>query len=332
MLKRTICLCAAALLAAAALLPAASAEDKPANALLVVPSGTAFDKKFQDFLAKNGAKLLHSHPPSVFVGLIPAELDKQLREKFGAEVYREKVEDWASFARYGENAVYAVNAWNKGFQEDPPEAPLVVSTRVQKAGRKGETLKLVWNEVMKAHSYRLQIAQDEAFERVVLETVAQRSQYPIVPAFWPDGVYYWRVAGVMKLNTGEDAEGAYSQAYTFAVSKPARAPGPKLGAPSLPERTRVKGRPLSWAAPAAFKYYHLQLSETADFSAPLVDVFTDTCTFKLSGLPLKWGDKYYMRVMGSDGASYGEWSRTSEVVVESPGPIPGDVKRRKQKR
>jgi len=324
MLKKTLILCAAAVLAAAV---HSAAADAPVNALLVVPSETAFNKKFQDFLDKNGAKLLHSHPPSVFIGVIPPELDKQLKEKFGAEVYRDKVDDWASFARYGENAVYAVNAWNKGFQEDPPAAPLVISTRVQKAGRKGDTLKLVWNEVMKARAYRLQISQDETFDAVLLETVVQRSQYSLVPAFWKEGVYFWRVAGLMTLNTGETVEGGFSQPYSFAVSKPSAAPGPKLGAPQLPEKTRVKGRPLAWPAPAAFKYYRLQLAETADFAAPLLDVFTDTCTYKLSGLPVKWGEPYYMRVMGSDGASAGDWSRVSEVVVESPGQIVNDMKK-----
>ncbi|MDD2806080.1 MAG: fibronectin type III domain-containing protein [Elusimicrobiales bacterium] len=329
MLKKTLAFCAAFMLAAAVNCPAA---DAPANALLVVPSETAFNKKFQDFLDKNGAKLLHSHPPSVFIGVIPPELDKQLKEKFGAEVYRDKVDDWASFARYGENAVFAVNAWNKGFQEDPPEAPLVISTRVQKAGRKGDTLKLVWNEVMKARAYRLQISQDENFDKVLLETVAQHSQYKLVPAFWKEGVYFWRVAGIMTLNTGEIAEGAFSEAYTFAVSKPAQAPGGKLGAPQLPEKTRVKGRPLSWAAPAAFKYYRLQLSETRDFEAPLLDVFTDTCTYKLSGLPVKRDTPYYMRVMGSDGASAGDWSAVSEVVLEAPGPIANDMKKLRRRK
>ena len=305
--------------------PARAADESPANALLVVPSAqTVFDKKFQDFLEKNGAKLLHSHPPSVFVGYIPQELDKQLQEKFGALVYRDKVDDWSSFARYGESAVYAVNAWNKRFVEDPPEAPLVVSSQVQQLGRKGDALKLTWNEVMKATGYRLQIGADEAFETVILETVVARNYYRLVPAFWRDGVYYWRVAGLLTLNTGETKEGSYSESYSFAVSKPARAAAIKLGAPPLPPKSTFKGKPLSWASPVAFKYYRLQLSETADFDAPLLDVFTDTCTFKVSGLPVKRDTPYFMRVQGSDGASAGEWSGASEVTIASPGPIPND--------
>jgi hypothetical protein len=305
----------------------ARAADTPANALLVVPSErTVFDKKFQDFLEKNGAKLLQSHPPSVFVGYIPQELDKQLKEKFGALVYRDKVDDWSSFARYGESAVFAVNAWNKRFVEDPPEAPLIVSSQVQQVGRKKDALKLTWNEVMKASSYRLQISPTEAFETVILDTIIARNNYRLIPAFWKDGVYYWRVAGLLTLNTGEEKEGAFSEVYSFAVSKPSRAAGVKLAAPPLPAKNRFKGRPLSWASPVSFKYYRLQLSETADFDVPLLDVFTDTCTYKLSGLPVKRDTPYYMRVQGSDGAAAGEWSGVSEVVIESPGPIAKDAR------
>jgi hypothetical protein len=77
----------------------------------------------------------------------------------------------------------------------------------------------------------------------------------------------------------------------------------------------------------------MQLSETADFDVPLLDVFTDTCTYKLSGLPVKRDTPYYMRVQGSDGAAAGEWSGISEVVIESPGPIARDARtlRRKNK-
>ena len=299
--------------------PVRAAEESPANALLVVPSEkTVYDKKFQDFLEKNGAKLLQSHPPSVFVGYIPRELDKQLEEKYGALVYRERVDDWSSFARYGENAVFAVNAWNKRFLDDPPEAPLIVSTKVQQAGRKGDALKLTWNEVMKASSYRLQISPDETFGTIILETVLARNDYRLVPAFLRDGIYYWRVAGILTLNTGEEKDGPFSGTYSFAVSKFTRAAGVKLDAPPLPEKNKVKDKPLSWASPVAFRYYRLQLSETADFEAPLVDVFTDTCTYKLSGLPVKRDTPYYMRVMGSDGAATGDWSEVSEMVLESP--------------
>jgi hypothetical protein len=307
-------------------------EGKQVNALLVVPSAqAAFDAGLQGFLDKNGARLLHSYPPALFVGFIPQPLDAELGGKYGALVYRDKVEDWSSFARYGESAVFAVNAWNKRFAEDPPEAPLVAGFRVQQSGKKGEAFEFSWNEVMNASSYRLQISTDQAFAPVLLDTALARNSYRIFPPFWAAGVYYWRVAGILTLNGGETRGGAFSAPNSFAVSKPARAAGPKPSAPALPAKKRFKGRPLSWEPSPSAKYYRLQLSGAADFSAPLVDVFTDTCAFKLSGLPVKRGAPYYMRVMASDGASAGDWSGVSEVVVESPGPIVNDMRRRVKK-
>jgi len=307
---------------------ARAADDKPANALLVIPSDqTAFDGGFQSFLDKKGAKLLQSYPPSVFVGYIPQALDAELGEKYGALVYRDKVDDWSSFSKYGERAVFAVNSWNKRFVEDPPEAPLVVSSKVRQSGRKGEALDLSWNEVMKASSYRLQISSDEAFGSVLLDTVLGRNAYRIFTPFLADGVYYWRVAGVLTLNNGEARPGAFSAPSPFAVSKPARAHGPKPAAPSLPPAKALKGRQLSWEASPGARYYRLQFSGAADFSVSLADVFTDTCTFRLSGFRVRRGEPYYMRVMASDGDSSGDWSTVSRVIIESPGPIPGYPRR-----
>jgi len=313
-----------ALLAAVFFAAPAAGRDEPANALLVVPSGnTAYDNKFQDFMDKHGAKLLEYYQPNVFVGYIPQALDSDLGTLFNAQVYRGKVEDWSSFARYGDRAVYAVNNWNKRFVEDPPEAPLVVSSMVQRAGKKGDSLNFTWNAVMKATSYRLEISSCQDFSEPQLDTVLAGNSYRLVPAFWADGVYYWRVAGLLRLNTGQLREGAFSAVYTFAVSNSGAAAAAKLQAPPLPPKTTVKGRPLSWASPVAFKYYRLQIADSNDFTAPLVDVFTDTCTYRLSGLGLNIWTPYFMRVKGSDGAAAGDWSEVSALMLEPAEHAPG---------
>lgn len=317
MLNKLFTILAALTVAAATLSTAArAAEGAPANALMVVPAETAFDKKFQDFLDKKGAKLLESHPPSVFIGHIPQELDKQLKEKFGALVYRGKVEDWSSFARYGEKAVFAVNSWNKRFVEDPPEAPLVVSSGVQKTGR-GKGIKLFWNEVMKAYAYRLQISRTDDFGAVYLETSLNDNHFTIYPSLLPDGVYYWRVAALLRLNTGEIRGDPFSEVYSFAVSNAAFAKAGRLPAPPAQENVSVRNGALRWQDSPGDKYFRLQFSESEDFQIPAADVFTDTCSYKMSGLPLEDGRKYYMRVMASDGKYAGDWSGPAAVPQES---------------
>lgn len=296
----------------------APAAEQPVNALLLVPSSSmAFDAKFQDFLNKSGARLLQSYPPSVFIGYIPGSLDKELAKTYGATVYRTKVDDWSSFARYGEKAVLAVNTWNKRFVDDPPVAPLIVSSRVRRAGRKSAGINLTWNEMMKAVSYRLQISPDEEFSSVQLDTLLNRNSYRIFPAFWEEGVYYWRVSGLMALNNGETKESEFSRPDSFAVSRPPRPPSSaRPDAPALPPEAKFAGPAIRWESTG--KYYRLQLSLTEDFSAPLADVFTDTCSYKVAGLPVTAGVDYYMRVLPSDGWVSGPWSPASMITMEPP--------------
>lgn len=299
-------------------LPASAAEPQPANALLILPSEkTAFDPRFQGLLDKSGAKLLESYPPSVFVGYIPPELDAKLMETYGAQVFRERVEDWGPFARLGEKAVFAVNAWNKRFVDDPPEAPLVVSSDVKRAPKRRAGFLLNWNAVMKALHYRLQIARDAEFSKPLVDARTAANEYLILPAFWQDGVYYWRVAGVLGLNTGELREGPFSETYNFAISRPGSPEGKKLESPRPPQARRF-GKTLQWGPSGLFKYYRLQVSETADFAPPLADVFTDTCSYRAEALPLKPEAGYFMRVMGSDGTAYSGWSQAAEIYLEKP--------------
>lgn len=206
-----------AILAAAPVRAVSAAGDAGTpNALLVLSSDrTVYDRGFRDFLDKSGVKLTESYPPRVFVGYIPSALDKELGSKYGAKVYRERVDDWASFAAYGDKAVYAVNAWNKRFLEDPPAAPLVVSLKVGKAS--GGALTLSWNEVMKAAEYRLQISGGEGFSTVLADKRLSVNSYKLRPGFLPEGVYYWRVAGIMTLNNGERREGAFSRPSSFVM-------------------------------------------------------------------------------------------------------------------
>lgn len=315
-----------AALAAASPGGAPAQDGKELNALLIVDSDSAaFNRDFQKYLADNGARIIRAYPPHAFMGFVPAALDAALAKDYRAAVYRARIDDMSVAAKYGENAFFAVNAWNKYFVEDPPEAPLVISYKVQQA-KKGGVIVLSWNEVMKASGYKLQVSPDAAFKTIMLETVLSRNRCDVVPAFFPDGVYYWRVAGLLLLNNGQRREGRFSEElYSFAVSKPAaaaaRAP---LPAPVLPPASVFKGRQLSWAKNPAFKYYRLQVSPAPDFSEPLLDAFTDRETYKLSGFPLERDTTYYMRVMGSDGSTAGTWSGVSAITMPGPGPAAAD--------
>ncbi|MEI7530285.1 MAG: hypothetical protein WCK76_15210 [Elusimicrobiota bacterium] len=330
MRKHSLCFAAAAVLGTALFCaPARAADESPANALLLIPSEkTAFDARFQDFLNKNGARLTESFPPSAFIGYVPEELDVQLKKKYGVQVYRGKVDDIAEFFKYGETAVLAGNSWNKHFQEDPPSAPIVISHQVNRAGP--AKIMLRWNEVMKAVTYRLQISHDNAFRRIALETILPDNSFELCTPFWADGVYYWRVAGELVLNTGQSHEGAFSDTYSFSVSRPAAEA--RTAAPVLPAAARFKRPALSWPKDPAFKYYRLQVSRDKEFSSPMLDVFTDTETYSVAGLPVARDTPVYMRLMGADETGAGAWSGPSEVILETPAGPPAKGRKPRRRR
>ena len=137
------------------------------------------------------------------------------------------------------------------------------------------------------------------------------------------------MAPLVRLNTGEVSEQPFSAAYTFAVSNAAPAGPRKNPAPPIGARLGIRKGVLAWPNPSDLKYYRLQLSDRESFEAPLADVFTDTCSYRMSGLPLESGRLYYMRVMGSDGKSPGDWSPPAQVASEL---APAAKKRRIKKR
>ncbi len=314
---------------------ALAADSGEMNALMIVDSDSAaFNKDFQKYLADNGARIITAYPPHAFMGYVPAALDAALAKNYRTAVYRAKIEDMSVVAKYGENAFFAINVWNKHFVEDPPKAPLVISYKVQQV-KKGAAIVLSWNEVMKASEYRLQISPDTDFKTIMLDTVLRRNSYEVYPVFFPDGVYYWRVAGLLMLNNGERREGRFSdELYSFAVSKPAsaaaRAP---LPAPTVAKTVTLKGRkPLIWEKMPAFKYYRVQVAGTNDFSDIIADDFTDKNIYKTAELPLEYGGAYYMRLMGSDGSAAGPWSEPCEVRLENPMTIGDSALKKKSEK
>jgi len=307
--------------------PTRADDESPANALMLMPSETtAFDKRFQDFLNKNGARFTQSFPPYAFIGHVPEAVEDELAKKYGVRVYRDKVDDMAEFFERGATAVLAGNAWNKTFQDDPPVAPIIISHKVTRSG--DVKLTLHWNEIMKAVSYRLQISPHRTFAKVALETVLPANSFDFYTPFWAEGIYYWRVAGLLTLNRGRQRESEFSDTYYFSISG-SSAPA-KTAAPELPASLSVKGLKLKWQKNTAFKYYRVQIAQARTFASPLVDVFTATETCKVAGLPLERDTPYYLRLMGADNASAGPWSKPSEIVIEAPAPKDARKRRRRK--
>ena len=297
-----------------------------ANALILTETESySLEDEFHKFLASRGARVLQSYPPRAFIGYVPGSLDAELSGKFGGVVYRDRVRDLQAVSGYGESAGYAVSAWNGRFDGTDTG---VLPGGAPKQERKGETLLLSWDEQMKADGYLLRVSPDKDFGSAALETYVDRASYELCPAFFPGGTYYWRVTALFTLNSGGRLERPLAETGSFTVPKPQKAPAAApRPAPALPRGIRLRRGPLVWPAAPGFTRYRLQISRSADLSAPVLDVFTAGESFKLFSLPLERETTYYMRVMGADGAGAGAWSGVSELVLERPAPIPNDARR-----
>ena len=100
----------------------------------------------------------------------------------------------------------------------------------------------------------------------------------------------------------------------------------------LPAAARFKRPALSWPKAPAFKYYRLQVSRDKDFSSPMLDVFTDTETYSVAGLPVARDTPVYMRLMGADETGAGAWSGPSEVILETPAGPPAKGRKPRRRR
>ncbi|MBO4556719.1 MAG: hypothetical protein J5706_08155, partial [Elusimicrobiales bacterium] len=278
-----------------------------AEALLLMPEEDMEDyQSFSRELESGGARILEAYSTNIFRGYIPKNLEVKLQKKYGAKIFRQRVEYMGDFAAFGEKGMLAAAKWNKYLQEEPTNAPLIINMTAKKLGRGGKYLKLCWNEVPDAVLYKLQISKNESFDLLSFKTATKATCHTIMPDFWQDGVHYWRVAPVFKTVRKETEDGDFSSPANFAVAKnvsPNKKTKPKK--PVLPEKMTA-WKNVSWE-PCQQPYYRLQLSESKKFDVPYADIFTDSCSCRASLLRMKKGKTYYFRIMSSDGSQSSSW-------------------------
>ncbi|MBI4656746.1 MAG: fibronectin type III domain-containing protein [Elusimicrobia bacterium] len=293
-------------------------------------SDRAVLREFDRYVLLNNGKIVHSFPPNFFICTIPSGTDGEILNRFGARVYRDKIDDEAAFEeKYGETAVYALNAWNKMFPDYAPEPPMNLVCRVEKDKSMIDMLSCVWNEPLKAVRYVLQIARDSEFKEVAFHTRTSKNSYNGPVSFLESGDYACRVSAVFVLNTGEKRQSKWSNISAFSVLKPVK-PSRKtrtVAKPArMPAKSLLKGKQsVQWEKAENALFYRVQVAQTPDFSIILLDAMTDKTFYKLSDSLLEFGKTYYARVMASDGVSSGPWSEPSEIRIEEPEPIQNDV-------
>lgn len=168
---------------------------------------------------------------------------------------------------------------------------------------------LKWSKPEGAVSYRVQLAEDADFNKLIVERRRVMTDGLSAGESLEPGVYYWRVATVDA--SGEQGPFGDPQAFRRAP------PGPAIDAPSLDENEVT----LRWRSGLPGQRYHVQVSADSAFNQPLLD-----SQLEAPELTMPRPDKgtYYVRVsvIDVDGyeGRYGE-AQSFEVAGRSKWPL-----------
>ncbi len=150
-----------------------------------------------------------------------------------------------------------------------PEPPFTVSPRPG-ARIDTETVRFAWTGQATAARYRLQVADNAAFDAPLLDRDGIDGTDLALPL--PLGTYHWRLASVL----ADGDTGPWSDAALFSRVAPPPAP-PSLQTPQL----GVGSLLLAWRAEPGQRY-QLQLASDAGFTQLLHDVQLDAAQFLLA--------------------------------------------------
>jgi hypothetical protein len=177
---------------------------------------------------------------------------------------------------------------------------------------RGTPLRFSWNPVEGAIAWRVQVAEDEAFERILLDDAFSEPVAEFSDAL-PEGEFHFRVRGV-------DADGLEGLDLVHRFAFRSRLPAPQIIGPVDAPRLIKAPIKLEWSGVEGATGYQLQLSQTQDFSDPSNLVARDTSLC----LPPDMADgSYRWRVAAAEAdGEPGAWSETRAFTLKRPPPAP----------
>lgn len=165
-----------------------------------------------------------------------------------------------------------------------------------------------------AKGYRVQIAANDSFNEMLLDTVTEEAKVKRV-GFDKDGDFYMRLRGIDDVELeGKDAM------HAFTVN--ARPTAPLTLEPTPDAVLRVPQPPLSWTESLDIAGYQLQLASIENFASTLVDVsITDVTEFTPTEELVP--GTYYWRVAARDNdGSLGPYGDARTFTYTPPSPTP----------
>ncbi|MET3117605.1 hypothetical protein AAKU64_001824 [Undibacterium sp. GrIS 1.8] len=182
-----------------------------------------------------------------------------------------------------------------------PEPPFNV---LPKAKIRAEKVDFVWTEAANAQAYRLQVASDSGFEKIVLDQNNIKTvQYSADKL--ANGKYYWRVATIAQKN-GEPNQGPYSDAKVVDFL-----PIQKMNPPGDGDANQLT---FNWPSEPG-QTFVVQIGRDASFSN--IYFFRKLDKPELQIPRIAAGD-YFIRVRATDADGYvGEYSSPQKFTIDS---------------
>jgi hypothetical protein len=221
----------------------------------------------------------------------------------------------------------------------PPDETLIGSDPV--SGRSQE-IDLSWEDFCLSSEYQVQIAKDQGFTIIVLDTGAFTPASAGEPAaYYPAGglarsrsaltpwaglesghTYYWRVR-VRQAATGQVMRSPWSEVKSFTVESGLPVSTPSYGLqPVYPNngcsRCPVKPVSFTWSPLKDTTRYHFILAKKADMTQVVVEADVTGTAFEYDG-QLEYGQSYFWQVMALEPAP-SDWSATFSFQTQAAPP------------
>ena len=183
-----------------------------------------------------------------------------------------------------------------------PQPPVLIGLRDNEIIRT-DSPEFGWSRPEDIQHYRLQVASDQAFSKLVVDESTHRSERFTPQTGLVPGQYYWRVASIDAAGT----TGPWSDASAFEYRAVPEAPA--IEAPALGE-TAID---FHWRDAGAGMRYQFQLDDNAEFQSPDLDQYTDTPAITIER-PAP--GVHYFRVRALDDTDFASpWSPTQSFTI-----------------
>lgn len=173
---------------------------------------------------------------------------------------------------------------------------------------------LRWEQILGADYYILDVAADEDFTDMVINSLKVQNNFYVFSNFVKGKRYFWRVKCSVK-----ERENVWSNVWSFTIETNKVLATPS---PILPQNDiygfEIDGK-FEWQKVPDARYYRLIIAKDTLFDEIIVSVITSNNYYKLQ-TPLEYSEKYYWKVSALSEFANSKWSNVFVLTTELEAP------------